>query len=108
MGRFSDINRIFSIDPVASCDSNRTIIVDTLTVPSQFIGGLAWDGENLLISSDRLYVISPSDSVVKDFRIYANNSGRDIAWDGEAVWMLHSGTRQYNGRYVVISRFLLH
>lgn len=107
MGRFGGIDRIFSIDPVASCDSNRTIIVDTLTVPSQFIGGLAWDGENLLVSSDRLYVIAPSDSVIEDFRIYANNYGRDIAWDGDAVWLLHRGTRQYSAKYVVLSRFLL-
>lgn len=110
----SGISQLFGIDPSASCSAGFAVITDTFDTPEGGGKGLAWDGEYLLVvvkndlypEAHELYKIKTSGEVIQSYDIPVK-SPHDIAWDGEAVWMLNYGPKDLIGHDPVITRFKL-
>jgi hypothetical protein len=99
--------RLFGIEPDASCHTGTAFIADELQTPGSNGYGLAWDGTHLLVASDSLYKVTTAGNVMEVYHIPVA-SVRDIAWDGEAVWLFNQGPTDVWGRDPVITRFRLH
>lgn len=106
-------DRIFLIDPDASCNAGSAIITDTFQTPDGGSPpGIAWNGTHLLVVSqsysetDYLYKITKEGEVVQAY-ILPVRFPRDIAWDGEAIWVLNLGPKDFWSRNWIITRFKL-
>lgn len=106
-------HRLFGIDPLASCLSGFAVITDTFDTPEEGSKGLAWEGEYLFgviknpySEAHKLYKIKTSGEVIQSYDIPVKFP-EDIAWDGEAVWMLNYGPRDLINHDPVITRFKL-
>jgi hypothetical protein len=104
---------ISQLQPEASCLSGEPAVLSTFSmrIASEFSWnasyGLAWDGSHLLVASDSLlYEVTPGGSVVTEYPMPVKYV-RDMAWDGETVWMLCSGPKGIEGGGPVIARFKL-
>ncbi len=97
---------IYGLDTEASCGGDFAVITDTLEVPEGRPSGLAWDGSHLLVASDSLYRVTET-GVLTDSYPLPVYGVRDIAWDGEGVWILNSGPRDFDAHDPVVTRFRL-
>ncbi|TET26648.1 MAG: hypothetical protein E3J76_00095 [Candidatus Aminicenantes bacterium] len=107
------ISQLFGIDPYASCSAGFAVITDTFDTPEGGSTGLAWDGEYLLVviknpysEAHKLYKIKTSGEVIQSYDIPVKFP-KDIAWDGEAVWLLNYGPKDLINHDPVITRFKL-
>jgi len=107
------LHRLFGIGPLLSCLSRAAVISDTFTTAEEGSKGLAWDGEYLLAviknpysEAHKLYKIKTSGEVIQSYDIPVKFP-EDIAWDGEAVWLLNYGPKDLINRDPVITRFKL-
>jgi hypothetical protein len=82
--------RTFRIDPAASSDAGVAVVTDVFQTPGGESRGLAWDGENLLVVSDGLYVMSVDGIVLESYPLPVIEV-RGLAWDGECVVMFSRG-----------------
>jgi hypothetical protein len=101
-------SRIFGIDPDIRWSHERLVMTDTLQTPGLDCSGLAWDGTNLIVAceDDSLYVIGVDGETVAAYELPVKYS-RDIAWDGESVWILNRGPSELKSFDMVITRFRL-
>ncbi len=98
--------RIYGLDPEASCRGGSAVVMDALEVPEGRPYGLAWDGSHLLVASDSLYKVTET-GVLKGSYPLPVYGVRDIAWDGEGVWILNSGPRDFDAHDPVVTKFRL-
>ncbi len=82
--------RTFRIDPSASCAAGVAVVTDVFQTPGGESWQLAWNGENLLIVSDALYVVNVDGTVVRSYPIPVNRP-QGLAWDGQSVVMFSQG-----------------
>jgi hypothetical protein len=101
-------SRIFGIDPDIRWPGDRPVVTDTLLTPGLTVDGLAWDGTNLIVACDEdsLYVMDLEGGTVEAHDLPVKYI-RDIAWDGESVWILNRGPAELTSRDMVITRFRL-
>lgn len=97
---------IFCIDPDGSCAVGEAVIISTLASPCQYCWGLAWNGDNLLVGGEILYEVSLGGEILQEHDLPVIGV-KDIAWDGEAVWLLNQGPHGCPGRDQVITRLRL-
>jgi hypothetical protein len=103
----SNVSLLFEIDVDASCASGSAVVTDTVQVPIGNCRGLAWDGGHLLVAGKRLYKVTLSGNVVGSHPFPVRNV-MDIAWDGEALWVLNDGPNGAGGnRDRIAARFRL-
>lgn len=98
--------RTFVIDSDESCDTGAAVIERIYLTPGGGARGIEYDGNHLLVLSDRLYKMTEEANVVASYELpftYAT----DIAWDGRTVWIINLGPREVRTRDIVISRFRL-
>jgi hypothetical protein len=99
-------SKIYGIAAEASCNSGAAIFTDELEIPGGRAIGLAWDGSHILVASDSLYKVAESGAVAAAYA-FPVNSVTDIAWDGEAVWILNTGPSDLRVMGPVATRFRL-
>jgi len=97
---------LFGIEPDASCNTGVAVITDELQTPGGNSYGITWDGTHLLVASDKLYKVTTAGYLAEVYNLPVV-SVKDIAWDGEAVWLLNQGPINVWGCDPVISRFRL-
>ena len=101
--------RIYGIEDTLSIATGGEVeyaIPDTLVAPGGACLGLAWDGDNLLVASDSLYVLGLDGEVLAAYSLPVAEV-QEIAWDGESVWMVNRGPIDLVSRDQVITRFRL-
>jgi len=81
-------------------------VPDTLDAPGGSCHGLACDGDHLLVASDSLYVLAFDGEIVASYGLPVKEA-EDIAWDGEAVWVINRGPKELASRDQVITRVRL-
>lgn len=74
-------NRLFCVDPAASCDSGAAVILDTIDVGKP-IKSLTWDGTNLMAASDSLYVVSTDGDILDAYAWTVGGDQRISYYDG--------------------------
>jgi hypothetical protein len=107
----SPIMEMIAIDPMASLKSGEAVIVRKVPAPGDFrdMAGLtSGNGELIVVTggmSCRLYRM-PLNGSIDEGRALELAAG-PIAWDGESVWMLHSGPISSPTGGSLLSRFSL-
>jgi hypothetical protein len=100
--------RLFVIDPVASCACDTAVVDTVIRAPGPAVEGLAFDGVRLLVvdHSAGLVEMSLDGDVIEiyEHRIYFPT---DLAWDGSAFWLQNAGTVDLMTYEPVIARFRL-
>jgi len=102
-------SRIFGIEPDVSIISRKAVVTDTLQAPGDGYGysGLAWNGSQLLaVREDTLFILTTSGDIQRKYSLPVGRIS-DMAWDGEAVWMLSSGLRDLENQDQMLVRFKL-
>lgn len=104
---------ISEANPEVSCSKAELLVTESFDIPMTSYPhgissrGLAWDGSCLLVASDSvLYKVTTGGTVVDEYPMPVKYV-RDMAWDGEAVWMLCDGPKGIEARDPVIARFKL-
>ncbi|MFZ1947886.1 MAG: hypothetical protein WAW06_10115 [bacterium] len=87
--------KIYEIDPASSCQCGSATVLDSIDIPGKWSEAIAWTGASLLVASDSLYELDPSEGVRKAYPLPVWGV-HSLAWDGSGVWMLCSGP---NGTY---------
>jgi len=96
--------RILVIDPDQSCDSTYAVVDNAFSIPGGGARGIAFDGQHLLVASDRLYKMTVEGKVAKSFPLPVYFV-MGIAWDGSTLWMLNLGPHELRTMDNVLSRF---
>ena len=97
----------FVIDPFASCTTGQAVITDTVLLPRKQGHGLTSVGENLVfVSWDSLYTVSTAGEVLDALEIPVSYP-TDAAWDGETIWILNRGPKDFPSADMFLSRFKL-
>lgn len=107
--RFGPNLRIYGMEDTISVDPDGhsfRAVPDTLAAPGGPCRGLAWDGYHLLVASDSLYTIAVSGEVLSAYALPVAEV-QDIAWDGEALWLVNRGPTDLQSRDQVVTRFRL-
>jgi hypothetical protein len=99
--------KIFSLDPALSCTTGEAAVTDTVVLDAMYPVGIDWDGSSLLVITGREFRrVTPTGEVLEvvDNPVVGIS---DIAWDGQGIWSIHWGPRDFPGNEPLISRFLL-
>jgi hypothetical protein len=102
------IMKMIAIDPVASLESGEAVIVREVPAPAAFrdmVGLTSVNGELIVITGGTLYQMQLNGSVDEGRSLKL--AGGPIAWDGESIWMLHSGPVGTSTGGTLLSRFSL-
>jgi hypothetical protein len=100
---------LLEIQPGLSCVPRDAAVLDTVQVDPCYGNGIAWDGTHFLLNTAcGLYRIGRDGAVDALYQLPVYNVS-DIAWDGEAVWVLHRGPKELDlpCRRTMLSRFFL-
>jgi hypothetical protein len=101
-------SQILGIDTDSSLATGAAVIPDTITSSQEIYSsrGLAWNGEQLCVGhSGRLLRFAlngdTAASLPLPYRVEA------MAWDGQAMWILHMGAGDATTDAMLLSRFYL-
>jgi hypothetical protein len=86
--------RIFKINLKKALEDGNisNAIIKSFRSPGGGSWGLAFDGENILISGNKGYKVNKEGDIIGTFSIPINNPG-DITWDGEYLWVIGYGPK---------------
>ena len=104
-----EVGSVYQIDPIASCVNHDPVVTGETGLSPEDSRGMTWDGERLLISvRDKIYTMTPNGEVLdSSFTLPINEPVKDLAWDGEGVWVIHRGLKELRNEDQVLSRFIL-
>jgi len=74
-----------------SGNAYQGITVSSISIPSDYISGLAWDGTNLWASDDNnklIYKLNPSTGEVKSSFSSQTRNIQGLVWDGSNLWII--------------------
>lgn len=104
---------LFVIDPNPSCGSGSAVITETMKPLEEGIVGLAWDGTHLLAvgqsqygETQTLYMLTTGGEVIKSYELPVKWA-KDIVWDGDGIWIINHGPKEFTGRDQFITKFKL-
>lgn len=107
----ADINidnpRTFRIDPSASVTAGAAVVTAEFQTPGGPNVGLAWNGENLLILGDGLYVVNVDGTVINSYPTFPVFLPRGLAWDGQAIVTFSQGPPGVGNNSLKINWFRL-
>jgi len=105
--------RVLGIDAVASVDSGYAVVDRGFSVPARltYPHGMTSDGDYLcIIAADSLYRYTFEGEYAESWSLPVALAG-GITWDGEAMWIVHHGPRDFDGCWTsnapLLSRFEL-
>jgi hypothetical protein len=103
------VSKILGIDPDSSLLSGSAVIRDTIASSQNlyFTRGLAWSGKQLCVASEsgRLLRFNLDGDTVASLALPTRVEA--MAWDGEAMWIMHQGAGEATTNATLLSRFYL-